>query len=150
MPITLISLRDACAVWASGVRLVVNSFTTENPWLDEAAELDPYSYTVAVNATTGDGMGLADGDMVWIESEGGRRVKDRLKLTQAVHPEGVGIAGCNGHWGGGMPVAKDKGGLLQRATRPGLGPRESGEPQPRPLRPGAANPGGGAVMRRGI
>jgi len=34
-----------------------------------------------------------------------------------VHPEGIGIGGCHGHWGEGMPVAKGKGvffnGLLE-------------------------------------
>ena len=89
--------------------LHTNSFTTENPWLDEAAQLDPFSYTVAINAATARRMRLADGQAVWIETETGRRVKGRLKLTQMVHPEGIGIGGCHGHWGEGMPVAKDKG-----------------------------------------
>jgi molybdopterin-containing oxidoreductase family molybdopterin binding subunit len=97
--------------------LHTNSYTTENPWLDEAARLDPFSYTVAINAATAKRKGLADGQAVWIETESGRRVKGRLKLTQMVHPEGIGIGGCHGHWGEGMPVAKDKGvffnGLLE-------------------------------------
>jgi molybdopterin-containing oxidoreductase family molybdopterin binding subunit len=86
-----------------------NSFTMENPWLDEAARLDPFSYTVAVNAATGRRKGLAEGAAVWIETETGRRVKGRVHLTQAIHPEGVGIGACAGHWGDGMPVAKGKG-----------------------------------------
>ncbi|MCC6212564.1 MAG: molybdopterin-dependent oxidoreductase [Burkholderiales bacterium] len=86
-----------------------NSYTMENPWLDEAASLDPFSYTIAVNADTARGKGLADGAMVWVENEKGRRVKGRLKLTQLVHPEGLGIAACAGHWGRGMPVARGKG-----------------------------------------
>jgi molybdopterin-containing oxidoreductase family molybdopterin binding subunit len=89
--------------------LHTNSYTTENPWLDEAARLDPFSYTVAINAATARRKGLADGQPVWIETESGRRVKGRLKLTQMVHPDGIGIGGCHGHWGEGMPVAKDKG-----------------------------------------
>jgi molybdopterin-containing oxidoreductase family molybdopterin binding subunit len=86
-----------------------NSFTNENPWLDEAARLDPFSYTVAVNAATGSKKGLVEGARVWIETETGRRVQGRVHLTQAIHPEGVGIGGCAGHWGDGMPVAKGKG-----------------------------------------
>jgi molybdopterin-containing oxidoreductase family molybdopterin binding subunit len=89
--------------------LHTNSYTTENPWLDEAAQLDPFSYTVAINAATARRKGLADGQAVWLETESGRRVKGQLKCTQAVHPEGIGIGGCHGHWGEGMPVAKDKG-----------------------------------------
>jgi molybdopterin-containing oxidoreductase family molybdopterin binding subunit len=97
--------------------LHTNSYTTENPWLDEAAQLDPFSYAVAIHAGTARRKGLAEGQAVWIENENGRRVKGRLHLTEMVHPEGIGIGGCHGHWGEGMPVAKDKGvffnGLLE-------------------------------------
>ncbi len=86
-----------------------NSFTMENAWLDEAAQLDPYSYTIAINANTGRRKGLRDGEMIWVENEKGRKVKGRVKLTQAIHPEGLAVAACAGHWGEGMPVAKGKG-----------------------------------------
>jgi len=86
-----------------------NSFTMENPWLDEAAQLDPYSYTIAINAEVGRNKGLHDGQPIWVESETGRKVKGRVRLTQAIHPEGLGIAACAGHWGDGMPIAKGKG-----------------------------------------
>jgi len=86
-----------------------NSFTMENPWLDETAKLDPFSYTIAINADAGKRKGLRDGAPVWVETETGRKVKGRIKLTQAIHPEGLGIAACAGHWGDGMPVAKGKG-----------------------------------------
>jgi len=89
--------------------LHTNSFTMENPWLDEAARLDPFSYAIAVNADTGAKKGLRDGAMVWVETETGRKVKGRVHLTQTLHPEGLGIAACAGHWGDGMPVAKGKG-----------------------------------------
>jgi molybdopterin-containing oxidoreductase family molybdopterin binding subunit len=86
-----------------------NSFTMENPWLDEAARLDPFSYTIAINAAQARKRELHDGQLVWIESEAGRKVKGRLKLTEAIHPEGIGIAAMCGHWSDGMPVAKGKG-----------------------------------------
>jgi molybdopterin-containing oxidoreductase family molybdopterin binding subunit len=87
-----------------------NSFTHENPWLDEAAQLDPISYTIAVNADSGRKRGLADGQLVWVEVESGRKVKGRLHLTQGIHPEGLGIGGCAGHWAEkGLPIAKGKG-----------------------------------------
>lgn len=86
-----------------------NSFTMENPWLDEAARLDPFTYAIAINVRSGKARGLRDGQRVWVENEHGRRVKGRVKLTEAVHPEGLGIAACAGHWGDGMPVAKGKG-----------------------------------------
>lgn len=86
-----------------------NSFTMENPWLDEAAKLDPYSYTIAINTAVGRKKGLEDGTLITVETETGRKVKGRVKLTQGIHPEGIGIAACAGHWGDGMPVAKGKG-----------------------------------------
>jgi len=77
--------------------------------LDEAAQLDPFSYTIAINADTGKKKGLRDGAIIRVETETGRKVRGRVKLTQGVHPEGLGIAACAGHWGAGMPVAKGKG-----------------------------------------
>ena len=86
-----------------------NSFTNENPWLDEAARLDPYSYTIAVNTAVGRAKGFKDGDSVWVETEAGRKVKGNIHLTEAIHPEGLGIAGCAGHWAKRMPIAEGKG-----------------------------------------
>ena len=53
--------------------------------------------------------GLSDGQLVWVESETGRKVKGRLKLTEGIHPEGLGFAAMCGHWSSGMPIAKGKG-----------------------------------------
>ena len=89
--------------------LHTNSYTLENPWLDEAAKLDPYSYAIAINTETGRRRGLHDGQEVLVQTERGRDVKGRVRLTQAVHPEALGIAACAGHWGDGMPIAKGKG-----------------------------------------
>lgn len=89
--------------------LHTNSFTMENPWLDEAAQLDPFSYTIAINAETGRKKGLTDGARIWVENEKGRKVAGRVHLTEAIHPEGLGVAACAGHWGDGMPIAKGKG-----------------------------------------
>ena len=89
--------------------LHTNSFTMENPWLDEAAQLDPYTYAITVNADSAQRQGLRDGQAVWVEAESGRRVTGRLRLSQAIHPQGLGIAACAGHWSEGMPVAKGKG-----------------------------------------
>ena len=89
--------------------LHTNSFTNENPWLDEAARLDPYSYTIAVNAATGRRKGLRDGQEVWLESPHGRRVRGRVRLTETVHPDCVGVGGCAGHWAKTLPIARGKG-----------------------------------------
>jgi molybdopterin-containing oxidoreductase family molybdopterin binding subunit len=89
--------------------LHTNSYTTENPWLNEAARLDPYSYTIVVNRAVGESRGLKSDDLIRVETETGRAVEGRVCLSEAVHPEGLGIAGLNGHWHDGMPVAKGKG-----------------------------------------
>jgi molybdopterin-containing oxidoreductase family molybdopterin binding subunit len=86
-----------------------NSLTMENAWLDEAARLDPFSYNIAINEDVGKKKGLETGDTVWVENEGGRRVKGRVRLTQAIHPEGLGIGALAGHWADTLPMAKGKG-----------------------------------------
>ena len=67
------------------------------------------NYAIAINAETGRKKGLRSGAMIWVENEKGRRVKGRVKLTEAIHPEALGIGACAGHWSSGMPVAKGKG-----------------------------------------
>ena len=89
--------------------LHTNSFTMENPWLDEAARIDPFSYTIAVNKGTGLKKGLRDGEVVWVESESGHKVQGKVHLTETIHPEGLGIGGCAGHWSHHLPVAQGKG-----------------------------------------
>ncbi len=86
-----------------------NSFTMENPWLDEAARMDPFSYRITMNRATGLRKGLKDGDLVWVESESGRIVRGKLHLSEAIHPEGLGFAACAGHWTRFQPVAQGKG-----------------------------------------
>ena len=86
-----------------------NSFTMENPWLDEAARLDPFSYTIAMNRSEASKRGFTDGQLVAVESETGRKVAGRLKLTEGIHPEGLGFAAMCGHWTDGQPIAKGKG-----------------------------------------
>ncbi|MDP6175355.1 MAG: molybdopterin dinucleotide binding domain-containing protein, partial [Rhodospirillales bacterium] len=86
-----------------------NSLTLENAWLDEAAQLDPFSYNIAINTQSGRQRGLESGYNIWVESEAGRRVRGRVRLTEAIHPEGLGIAALAGHWAKGMPRAQGKG-----------------------------------------
>ena len=47
--------------------------------------------------------------MISVENEHGRKVKGRVRLTQLIHPEGLGIGACAGHWSDKMPRAKGKG-----------------------------------------
>jgi molybdopterin-containing oxidoreductase family molybdopterin binding subunit len=86
-----------------------NSLTMENAWLDEAAQMDPFSYNIVINEDVGKAKGLASGDQVWVENEQGKRVTGKLRLTQLIHPEGMAFGACAGHWTDKMPVAKGKG-----------------------------------------
>ena len=86
-----------------------NSYTMENAWLDEAAQLDPFSYTIALNNVAGEKLELVNGDAIRVSTTTGRSVEGRVRLTEAIHPEGLGIAALAGHWGDGMPMAKGKG-----------------------------------------
>ncbi|NQV54535.1 MAG: molybdopterin-dependent oxidoreductase [Rhodospirillales bacterium] len=86
-----------------------NSFTMENPWLDEVARLDPFSYNIAINAAVGRKKGLVNGNWIELETDTGLSVQGKVRLTEGIHPEGVGIAALAGHWSEGLPVAKGKG-----------------------------------------
>jgi len=68
-----------------------------NTWLMEIAERDPYFLKIRINSETAKKKGLADGDLVWVESEVGR-VQGRVVLTECIHPEVLGFSGNAGHW----------------------------------------------------
>ncbi|MFC1953767.1 molybdopterin dinucleotide binding domain-containing protein, partial [Chloroflexota bacterium] len=85
------------------------SGTMEQPWLDEASLMNPYTYNITMNATTGKNKGLKDGDSVEVESYQGRKVKGTIKLMEGHHPQTVGIAATAGHWAKGQPIARGKG-----------------------------------------
>ncbi len=89
--------------------LHTNSFTYENPWLNEVAENHPLSYTIAINRATAQGRGLKSGDEVTMRSPTGRSVTGRVALTDTIHPDAVGIGGCGGHMTSSQPIAKGKG-----------------------------------------
>jgi molybdopterin-containing oxidoreductase family molybdopterin binding subunit len=71
--------------------------------------MDPFSYNIAINRDVGKRKGFSSGDMVWVENEGGRKVKGKLRLTLGIHPEGLAIGACAGHWAKTMPMAMGKG-----------------------------------------
>jgi molybdopterin-containing oxidoreductase family molybdopterin binding subunit len=84
------------------------SVTTQNPWLNDLAEHNPYAYKILINSQTAEIKGIKDGDEIWVESAAGR-VKGRAKVTECIHPEVLGIAGVFGSWAKGKPVARGKG-----------------------------------------
>jgi anaerobic selenocysteine-containing dehydrogenase len=84
------------------------STTTENPWIDEVARANPYTYSVMLHTSAAAKRKLETGDLVKVESKYGHYV-GRLRVTELVHPEAVNCSGSFGHWARGMPVSKDKG-----------------------------------------
>ncbi|MBI2850532.1 MAG: molybdopterin-dependent oxidoreductase [Chloroflexi bacterium] len=85
------------------------SHTMEQPWLDEASRMNPYTYNVTMNASTARKKGLKDGDIIEIESYLGRKAIGTLKTLEGHHPLAVGIAATAGHWAMGQPIARGKG-----------------------------------------
>lgn len=69
--------------------------TQENAWLTEIRDSDPYELYVWINAESAKKKGFRDGDEVCIESQFGV-VNGKLKVTQLIHPEVLGIPGCYG------------------------------------------------------
>lgn len=84
--------------WKTAQYSFGNGGSAENPWLAEVATLDPFLHVVCLNRKTGEARGLKDGDQIKIESfEGQTTLTGQVKLTEAIHPEVVGIAGLFGH-----------------------------------------------------
>ena len=81
------------------------SFTMEQPWIDEASLMNPYTYNITLNLHTAEIKGLKEGDIIEVESVTGRKVIGRLKPMEGQHPQVIGIATCGGHWAKGQPIA---------------------------------------------
>jgi len=89
--------------------LHTGSGTMEIPLLDEASSINPFTYNIAINDETARQKRLQDGDIICIESDGGRTIKGPIKTTQGIHPEVIAIAATAGHWVKGQPIAYGKG-----------------------------------------
>lgn len=89
--------------------LHTGSSTMEQPWLDEASHMNPYTYNITMNRNTAEKKGLKEGDIIEVESFSGRKVRGRLKPIYGQHPQVLGIAACSGHWAKGQPIARGKG-----------------------------------------
>jgi anaerobic selenocysteine-containing dehydrogenase len=61
------------------------------PWIDDIVHRDPVHAALLLNAETGRKKGLADGDMVKVESPYGS-IYGRVSLSQGVHPETVAVS----------------------------------------------------------
>ena len=85
------------------------SGTMEQPWIDEASRINPYTYNITINVDTAREKEIKDNDMIEIETYQGRKVRGTVKLVEGQHPQTVGIAATAGHWAKGQPIAKGKG-----------------------------------------
>jgi anaerobic selenocysteine-containing dehydrogenase len=89
--------------------LHTGSSTMEQPWLDEASRMNPYTYNITMNRSVAEARGLKEGDWIEVESYAGRTVRGRLRPLEGQHPQVLGIAACAGHWAKGQPIARGKG-----------------------------------------
>ncbi|MBI2853924.1 MAG: molybdopterin-dependent oxidoreductase [Chloroflexi bacterium] len=85
------------------------TMTMEQPWLDEASRMNPYTYSITMNLDSAHRKGIKDGDLVEVETYYGRKATGRIKLLEGQHPQTIGIAATAGHWAKGQPIAKGKG-----------------------------------------
>ncbi len=92
-----------------GDAMHVNTNTAEQPWIDEASAMNPFTYFINMNAETAARKGLKAGDRVEVESWRGLKVKGVLQVRKGQHPETLTIMGVAGHWAKGQPIARGKG-----------------------------------------
>lgn len=97
-------------LFAVNYKLPFHTFTHtgSNPWLMDVSGVHSYAFNIMINTETAKKKNIKDGDTVWVESEIAK-LKGKAKVSECVHPEVVGIAGCFGHWASGLPVGKGKG-----------------------------------------
>jgi anaerobic selenocysteine-containing dehydrogenase len=89
--------------------LHVGSASQEQPWLDEASDMNPYTYTITLSANAARQKGLKEGDTIEVESDKGNKVQGVLKMREGQHPQIVTVMSRGGHWASGLPIARGKG-----------------------------------------
>jgi anaerobic selenocysteine-containing dehydrogenase len=88
--------------------LLTYRFTAHNPYINDAASRNPYTYNIAMNSATAKKRGIKDGDTICLENRWGDKVTGNVKLSELIHPQVVAATGLGG-WAKGMPVAQGKG-----------------------------------------
>lgn len=87
-----------------------DTWTVENPWINEVNENDGVTYCLEMNSATAAAKGLASGDEVVLTSTAGYSIEGRLVVTDGIHPECV--SSVVGTWNAKtehMTIAKGKG-----------------------------------------
>ena len=85
------------------------SYTSHNALLAELSEKNPYAYSVLLNAQTAHKKGICSGDRIRLETEEGYAVEGQALLTECIHPEVVGTAGCFGRKSKSLALSYGKG-----------------------------------------
>jgi molybdopterin-containing oxidoreductase family molybdopterin binding subunit len=100
-------------LFAFGYRDILHnaSGTQGVPWLFEVSEMNPFTFTVVMNAEIAAAKGINDMDMVWLENERGDKIKVKMHAVEGIHPRCVAMAHGSSHWLKGHP-ANGKSGLL--------------------------------------
>lgn len=81
--------------WKTNFMSFGNGSTQENAWLSEIRLNDPYELFIWINTATAGRKGLRDAQSVCVESPWGI-TRGKLKLTELIHPEVLGIPACYG------------------------------------------------------
>jgi molybdopterin-containing oxidoreductase family molybdopterin binding subunit len=95
----LISYRDP---------LMTHRFTAGEPFINEVAEQNPFSYNIAMNTQTARQKGINDGDTICLENYWGNKISGKVKVTELIHPKVVAAVGL-GSWAKGRPISRGKG-----------------------------------------
>jgi anaerobic selenocysteine-containing dehydrogenase len=89
--------------------LQTGSSTQMHPEIDAVSDMNPYSYYINVNEETGRKKGIKNGQIIWVETDMGRRIKGPVSLIKGIHPQAVAVAGINGHWSKYLKIGRGKG-----------------------------------------
>jgi anaerobic selenocysteine-containing dehydrogenase len=90
------------------VPFITFSVTSENVWINEISEANPYTYNVMINTKTAKEKGIEDGDRIKIVSRFAEG-EGTVKTTELIHPDCIGIPSTLGHWARAYSVSKYKG-----------------------------------------
>ncbi len=85
--------------WKTNFRIHGTGSNMGNAWLNEVRNRDRYETYIHINSKTAADKGLKDEQQVVVESRYGR-TQGRLRVTELIHPEVLGIPGNYGGPGG--------------------------------------------------
>lgn len=92
----------------SKLPLHYHTISADNAWINDVSSRNRLDYNVLVNTETAKKKGIKDGDTITIESRVGK-VNGKVRVTECVHPQVVGMFGVLGHWSKAQPIGKGKG-----------------------------------------